>query len=240
MNKQYALLTSALVLASMTSLAFAGSEKDIPLPPPPAPSCAWTLGVSALYLQADEIYGSEQDYELGYRLDVAYDNGGLFGYRLTYFDFEGTDDDDIARPDIGVFDFDLTRGFDLGSWQGQYFFGVRYLEFDIPHSTHYDLVFEGWGPTAGVELTRDLGGQWAFYAQARVSWVFGEDKEEDEVDDIAILEAGLGVQYSFGNCDSYIRLGVEAQRYFDFDYYDADSIEDYDIMGAVIRVGFRF
>ena len=109
MNKQYALLTSALVLASMTSFAFAGSEKDIPLPPPPAPSCAWTLGVSALYLQADEIYGSEQDYELGYRLDVAYDNGGLFGYRLTYFDFEGTDDDDIARPDIGVFDFGRWR-----------------------------------------------------------------------------------------------------------------------------------
>ncbi len=246
MNKKYALLIPSLALASL-SFASAGSEKDVALPPPPPPSCAWTLGASALYLEADGLNynqnNNDQDYELAYRLDLTYDNGGAFGYRLTYFDFEGTDGGRSVKnnysPEISAIDLELVRDLTLGSLEGSYSFGLRYLEFDDVHGSHTHLEFSGWGPTAGIDLATPISGPWSVYANARASWVFGDDDLDDsDMNDLLILEAGLGVQYTFGGCDSYVRLGLEAQRYFDV---DADGYEDdVDLAGLALRVGFRF
>lgn len=245
MNKKHALWPPVIALASMTTFAAAGSGKDVALSPPPPPSCAWTLGASALYLEADgQNYGA-QDYEFSYRLDLMYDNGGTFGYRLSYFNFEGTDNygkqKNDTNPEISSFDLELVRDLSLGSWQGSYSFGLRYLEYDDLHGDHSDIDFDGWGPTAGIDLVTPLGGSsWGVYCNVRGSWVFGEDDHihDGGTDDLLILEAGLGIQYTWGDCNSFLRLGVEGQRYFDVEQHG--NSDDTDLLGAALKVGFRF
>src|SRR6056297_1999028 len=201
---------TAVALLGLTSAAFAGEpESKVVVPPPPEPTCPWTLEAALLYLKADSEDSSgyeDQDYEFGYRLSLGYQpvpEG--WGVRARYFNFEGTDGSSSeVGPELWSFDLELFRNFSLGSWNGHYALGVRYLDLEEPYSSGYDVDYEGFGPTVGVELVRELGGPWAISAGGRASYIFGDDDEDEAEDEILILEAGLGIQRAltiFGNCD---------------------------------------
>lgn len=235
---------AVVALLGLSSVAFAGEpESKAVVPPPPPPSCPWTLEAALLYLEADSEDSSgyeDQDYEFGYRISLAYQQDpDALGYRVRYFNFEGTDGSSSeVGPEIWSVDAEVFRNFSLGSWAGQWSLGVRYLDLEEPFSSGYDVNYDGFGPTAGVELVRDLGGPWAIYANARASYIFGDDSEDEAEDETPVIEGGIGIQrsLSIGNCDGYVRLGVEAQRYYElaYDYTDAD------LVGGVLAFGFGF
>jgi hypothetical protein len=245
MNINRLTIPLTLSMAIMTIAAHAGSAKGVIIPPPPSIS-AWSLGATALYLEADAEYEQvcgcdheDQDYEFAYRWDIAYDNGGTFGYRLTYFDFEGSDGrgksgQPLYKPEILSIDAELVRNVSVWSWIGSYSFGLRYMEYQDSLGSTRTIDFDGWGPTVGFDLVRPITDSLGVYTTARLSWIFGNDgAHEKNMDDLVVFEAGLGLQYQL-NRNAYIRLGIEAQRYFDVHGSDTDLI------GAALRLGLIF
>jgi len=220
--------TTAAAVVLSTSLQ-AGEVVTQPMAPPvSAATCPWEISASALYLKAysnEDNYDS-QDEEFGYRLELAYQNGGL-GYRVRYFDWEGSGSD---TAEIMTIDFEVFDGFQLGSWDGEYSVGIRYGEFDEEYYTDYD----GWGPTLGVELTRQLSGAFSLYAGARGSLLYGNEDYDDEDEVLPIVELEVGIQYDINDC-TYIRLGLEAQNYQSI---SDDDNEDTGLFGGALEVGF--
>jgi|GEM_PF-1105256 len=241
------LLGSSVALVGLSSFAVGGEYIAPPVSSGPAPSstCAWTFEAAALYLKADSEDSSgyeDQDFEWAYRLGIAYDNGGCLGVRFRFFNFDGTNNsgsNDEQGPEIQSYDLEVFSGFALGSWQAQWSAGVRYLDRQEPYGGSYDVNYDGWGPTASIELTHPLTQALDFYVNARASFIFGDDDENEAADDTPVLEAGFGIQYNtvlFGNCESYVRLGVEGQRYKNLAYEYTDG----DLYGGVLGFGLAF
>lgn len=223
--------TTAAAVVLSTGLQ-AGEVVTQPMAPPvSAATCPWEFAASALYLKAHQNEGGydNQSEEFGYRLEIAYQNGGL-GYRARYFDWEGSGGGGNT-PSASYFDLEVFDGYQLGNWDGEFSFGLRYAEFEEKD----DVKFDGWGLTLGTELTHELSGPWAIYAEARSSLVFGENTEDDYDDSfIAIIEVGAGIQYAFSEC-GYVRLGIEAQNWASISYEDN---EDMALFGGALEIGF--
>ena len=208
------------------------------------PSCPWTLEAALLYLEADseDSSGYEgQDYETGYRISLAYQaDKSSWGYRLRYFDFEGTNrgGDFEDGPEIQTVDLEAFKPITLGSWSGEYSVGLRYLDIEEPYGTSLDVDYSGFGPVVGIDLTRDLSGPWSVYVNGRASYLFGDDDADSAPDDAPVLELGAGIQrtLNIGNCGGYVRLGVEAHRYFELAYDETDG----DLFGGVLAFGVGF
>ncbi len=133
----------------------------------------------------------------------------------------------------------ISYGFELGSWQGEYSVGLRYFDIKEPYSNSGPEVdYDGWGPTVAVELVRPITDALSFYANARLAYVFGDADYQDESIDSLLIELGAGIQYNFalGNCESHVRLGVEAHQWSDLSYYEQDG----GAFGAVLGFGFKF
>ena len=133
-------------------------------------------------------------------------------------------------------DLDVYDDFELGSWDGEFSVGVRYATYE---ESMDQVDFSGFGPTFGVELTRDLSGALSLYVNARASLIFGEDDIDYDDSFIPIFELGCGIQYNFsafGNCDSYIRLGLEAQDWGDI----SSNNDDASLFGGTAELGVSF
>lgn len=234
-NTITAITATAAAVALSTGLQ-AGEVYTPPIAPPVSESsCPWEISLSALYLKAhsNEDNYDNQDNEFGYRLEVAYQNGGL-GYRVRYFDWEGSGSD---NAEITSFDIEVFDGFQLGNWDGEYAVGIRYTEFDEGDGTDFD----GWGPTLGVEMTRALSGPFSLYAGARGSLIYGDadynygDSDYNYDDSVLpIVELELGLQYDINDC-TYVRLGIEAQNYQSISNNDN---EDTGLFGGALEVAF--
>ena len=230
MKKHITCIAATALAVALSSGLQAGDVVAQPMAPPVSDAtCPWELSVAAVYLKAHDNEGTydSQDEELGYRLELAYQNGGL-GYRVRYFDWEGSGSD---TAEITSFDFEVFDGFQLGGWDGEYSVGIRYAEFDEPDE---DYEYDGWGPTLGLELTRDLGGAWSLYAGSRLSLLYGEEDYDDEDEVLPIVELELGVQYDINDC-TYVRLGLEAQNY---ESRSDDDNEDIGLFGGALEIGF--
>lgn len=243
------LLTSSLVALGVSQLAFSGEEMA-PVVDISAPSSSpWTLGIEALYLKAhsnDSSIYDGQDEEFAYRVNLAYKSGDNLGIRLSYFDFEGTQHSSSSEfsedgPDIGAIDLVLFDNFTLGSWQGEYSFGIRHVDFEEPFEDSLDSDFDGWGPTVGLELVRPISDRFSVYASAQVSLLFGDNDVNNDDSTASMIELALGIQYDFamGDCESNIRLGIEAQDYQGLAYEDVED-DQAGAFGGVLGLNFSF
>jgi hypothetical protein len=231
---------TALAITASAVFASTGLQAGEPVEAPPmSPSvadCPWGLGLEAMLLKAHSNEGiyDEQDEEFAYRVALSYKAGDNLGFRLRYFDFEGSGDE---HPEMTAFDAEVFDSFTLGSWNGEFSLGLRFASFEETD----DLTdFNGFGPVLGLELTRTITGPLSFYANARTGLIFGEDDENEDDSFLATTELGLGLQYTFtmmGSCESYVRLGVEAQNWASIS--DNDN-EDTGLFGGVLKVGFSF
>jgi hypothetical protein len=225
--------TTAAAVVLSTGLQ-AGEVVTQPMAPPvSAATCPWEITASALYLKAhsNEDQFNDQDQEFGYRLEVAYQNGGL-GYRLRYFDWEGTGGSSDDYPEMTAWDLEVFDGFQLGGWDGEYAVGIRYATYEEDYDNNAD--FSGWGPTLGIELTHGLSGAFSVYAEGRASLVYGDDDDNYDDSFVPILELGAGIQYDINDC-TYVRLGFEAQNWASI---SSNDNEDTGLFGGALEVGF--
>ena len=109
---------------ALTASLQAGDAYTEPAPmvaPPSDASCPWGVAAEALFLKAHET-GDEfdnQDEEFGYRLEFSYKNGDALGYRLRYFDWEGSEpyeseDYRDENPEASALDLEVFQDFTLG------------------------------------------------------------------------------------------------------------------------------
>ena len=189
--------------------------------------------MEALYLKAHQNEDSydPQDEEFGYRVEASYQGAGL-GFRIRFFDWEGTGGSSDYYPELSALDLEVFEGFQLGNWEGEFSAGLRRATFEETDFTDFD----GWGPTLGIEMTREISGPFSIYAAARASLVYGDEDYYDEEEYISIVELSGGVQYDFGAC-SYVRLGIEAQTW---ESASEDDHEDTALFGGALEVGFGF
>lgn len=252
MNRPAKLIVASASAVALSSAAFGGGMEKTPIlekSPIVAEesdcACPWGFTAQALYLKAHSNQGTfddDQDEEFGYRVGLSYKCDDNLGYRIRYFEWEGSND---WYPEMTAIDLEVFDDFELGSWSGQYSFGLRYATYE---ESMDQVDFSGWGPTIGVEMTRDLTGPWSLYVNARASLVYGEDDTEgvliddpDGYDDsfIPIFELGAGIQYNFsafGNCDSYVRLGLEAQNWSEI----TTNGDDASLFGGTAELGVSF
>ena len=234
----YAVAASVAVVCSAGLQA--GEEYVAPVvAPPTAATCPWGIAAEALFLKAhsnEDEFGS-QDEEWGWRLELSYKQAGNLGYRLRYFDWEGTGS---WAPEMTTWDLEVFDDFELGNWTGQYALGLRYAEY-TENGSEYDYVdFDGWGPTLGVELMHELAGSFSIYASGRASLVYGDDDSNYDDSFVPILELGLGLQYDFTlfrGCQSYVRVGMEAQNWASI---SNDDNEDTGLFGLALKFGTSF
>ena len=154
---------------------------------------------------------------------------------------------------------------DPGDDGGYYY----YYEQDKLSST-----FDGWGPTVAVDLVRPIGGPFSLYGGARASLLYGDTKYKwseyyedgdylgyesytesgswkDKDQFMPIIELSLGLQWDFslfGGCDSYLRVGIEAQqvglgssdRGFEDDDLDLINSDGLGLFGGAFKFGMNF
>lgn len=244
MNKK-SLTALSLAALSISHSAFAGEEMT-PIETSSSACCAWSLGVEVLYLKAHQSEGgfdeySAQDEELSYRLEAAYKQEGNLGIRARFFEFKGSDGKDSMGeywyPELKTVDLEAFDNFELGSFQGEYAFGLRYLSYQEPYDGSFEVDYQGIGPTLALDLVRPISESFAAYVNSRLSLVYGDDDVTPDSKTAIISEIGLGVQYEFGDCKHNVRLGVEAQNYGGV---SDDDGEDTGLFGAVVGFNFNF
>jgi len=242
--KKTLLLTSSLAVFGLSLSAFAG-EEIAPIVAPEPSACPWSLGAELLYLKAHDSYGysDDQDEQLAYRITAAYKKADNLGIRLRYFDFEGDDPKGSYEPEIRALDLEVFDDFKLGAWQGEYAIGLRYFTSELTYnyedsSSNNEGDFDGWGPTLALELVRPISDSFSVYANGRVSMVFGDDDYIGDNVQFLSTELGLGLQYDFalGNCDSNVRLGIEAQNHENTEW----GYSDMGLFGLALGFNFNF
>lgn len=144
------------------------------------------------YIGAPEIDGvgeltNDFDYEFGPRFFVGARGQEGLGLRVSYFFFDA--ETDPTSADLGnnflsveadALDIDVTQIGRIGSWELEFFGGVRYAQLkeaiSIPtEGVRVEAALEGAGPTFGVNVRRPLGnGNIALIGNARGAVIFGD------------------------------------------------------------------
>jgi len=234
---------STIALAATAVFAASASAQAGEVTPGPAVASSnasgpWSLSAEALRLKAhsNEDNYDEQDYETGFRLALGYKSGDNLGLRFRMFEFDSNSSDNV---EIDSYDLEVFDHFTLGSWNGEFSFGVRYLEFNEPDDDDAEVEFNGFGPTVGVEFTRPISGPLSVYVGARTGLIYGDDDVNDDSSFAPVAELSVGLQYDFSvvNHAAYVRLGVDAQNYASI---SDDDNEDTGLFGAALKVGFSF
>ncbi len=256
-----AVLTGSATLLGMVSGAFAGDPAPYVPAPTPEPLCGspgWTLEAAVLYMKPHQSEGeiADSDWDAGYRLGLAYEMPDGLRFALRVFGFDGTGEYGEGRYGEGRYrNNDVEEEFfALDFLVGDTFcpsedlsiainVGLRYASYKEDWKYYSDgkaADFDGFGPVIGTEIVRQLGGNWALYAELQASIIFGDNDVDDEGDSgddstMIISEIGGGVQYSFGS--GHVRLGAEGQYWSGLS--DSDT-EDVSLLGAVLELGWRF
>ncbi|MBK1792002.1 Lpg1974 family pore-forming outer membrane protein [Persicirhabdus sediminis] len=240
-----------LTLGAVAAMAVSANAGEVmPMATAPVADCPWGLGLEALYMKAhgvDGDYGAEQDYEFAWRADLSYKQAGNLGVRLTYFQFNGTDDfqsysefgggEERAYADAKYADLEFFDNFELGAWQGEYSAGIRWGELDSYWNDRYSgyedytsSEFSGWGPTFGLELVRPIGNNFSVYAGVRASWIFGDNDRKGNYSEDDLIDPYLDEPYSVSSSESlFIAEGTLGLQY---DYLAFRGCPSYVRLGA--------
>ncbi len=201
------------------------------------PSCcacsAWYFGyeMTALQPYVSDITlaaGSYDDeFGFGHRLTIGYDGGSGMGARLRYWFYNhGHDTVPPAAPDslgidMDVIDLELNLTEQLRNYNLMISGGVRYARMGL-NSTIIDtafprLVFEGGGPTAALESTREFGDRGLYLiGNIRGSLLFGDlvfqgNKYQDETTVVLENQLGVGMTRNLGRATLNLRTVWETQ-----------------------------
>lgn len=223
--------TSDVQLASCTGEASCGVATSC------RPSCcacsAWYFGYELTVLQpyvsdATLAAGSYDDeFGFGHRLVLGYDGGSGMGARVRYWFYNhGHDTVPPAAPnslgiDMDVIDLELNLTEQLRNYNLMISGGVRYARAELI-STLIDtgfprVVFEGGGPTAALESTREFGDRGLYLiGNIRGSLLFGDlvfqgNKYQDETTVVLENQLGVGMTRELGRATLNLRTVWETQ-----------------------------
>lgn len=101
-----------------------------------------------------------------------------------------------------LYDFEGVAYADLKNWQLAFFGGIRAGKLDWSHRYDYTQTFSGFGPTLGVDVKRELNGNWAIIGGTRFTQLLGKTKSTSNPTNrpikntsTQIFDANLGVEY---------------------------------------------
>lgn len=228
------LIGNACGLAAL-GLGSAGLAQDA------APANPWTLEASLLYLEARADTYAPQEEEYGYRFGIAYQaQADSWGYRFRMMDHEGSNRGGkfTTVPEVTTYELEGFKSLSLGSWDGQWSLGLRYLELTQNRFFGSAVDYTGYGPVVGIDLTHDITDCYAVYFNGRASFLIGDDDDGNAADNTGVLEAGFGIQrsVSLGGVDGLVRVGLEGHRYFELDRNEDDA----DLFGGVLTLIVNF
>jgi len=201
------------------------------------PSCcecsAWYFGYEMTTLQpyvsdATLAAGSyDNEFGFGHRLVLGYDGGSGMGARLRYWFYNhGHDTVPPAAPgslgiDMDVIDLELNLTEQLRNYNLMISGGVRYARAELTGtliSTAFPrIVFEGGGPTAALESTREFGDRGLYLiGNIRGSLLFGDltlqgDRHQDETTVVLENQLGVGMTRNLGRATLNLRTVWETQ-----------------------------
>jgi hypothetical protein len=243
-NMKKQLSTIALAATAVFAATASVQAGEVTAGPAVAPSNAsgpWSFSAEALYLKshvsgAAALLGGgggnfpDQDNEFGYRLALGYKAGDNLGLRFRFFDYESSALAPGVELGIKSYDLEAFDSFTLGGWNGEFSFGLRYLDASLGSQATVD----GIGPVVGFELTRPLSGPLSVYAGGRTGLIFGDVSGVIDDSQTPIAELSLGLQYDFSvaNTAAFVRVGIDAQNY--------ESLADAGLFGGAVKVGFSF
>ncbi len=200
-----AVLTGSATLLGMVSGAFAGDPAPYVPAPTPEPLCGspgWTLEAAVLYMKPHQSEGeiADSDWDAGYRFGLAYEMPDGLRFALRVFGFDGTGEYGEGRYGEGRYrNNDVEEEFfALDFLVGDTFcpsedlsiainVGLRYASYKEDWKYYSDgkaADFDGFGPVIGTEIVRQLGGNWALYAELQASIIFGDN----DIDDFALFK----------------------------------------------------
>lgn len=101
-----------------------------------------------------------------------------------------------------LYDFEGVAYADLKNWELAFFGGIRAGKLDWSHRYDYTQTFSGFGPTLGVDVKRELNGNWAIIGGTRFTQLLGKTKSTSNPTNrpikntsTQIFDANLGVEY---------------------------------------------
>jgi len=184
------------------------------------------------------------DYGVGHRFVLGYDNGSGLGARLRYWMYNHNHGTAAGAPfihiDMDVLDGEVTLQEQLHNWDLMASGGLRYARssFNSPLFGPSDIHFEGIGPTVSLEATRCVGSRGVYLVgNFRGSMLFGQINGlfpaaiEDEVTVVLENQLGLGWTREFGRGIVNLRAVWESQFWLN------DTLAD-DFNGFGTNLGF--
>jgi len=186
------------------------------------------------------------DYGVGHRVVLGYDNGAGLGARLRYWTYNHNHSTGARIPqfhiDMDVLDGEVTLQEKMHNWDLLVSGGIRYARASFNNGLD-KVYFEGIGPTVALEATRNIGSRGVYlignfrastlFGDIRSSGpgIFGPGPSDDEI--TLVLENQLGVGWSreFGRGIMNIRGVWESQ------FWMNDTFAD-DALGFGSNLGF--
>ena len=200
-------------------------------------SPAWFVGYELTVLQAYvSEYGAglaagvpafNNEYGFGHRLTAGYDGGSGMGARARYWFYNHGHDVVPAAVgslgiDMDVFDVEVTLYEQLRNWNLMITGGARYGRAEFGGAPFFPTLqtayFEGVGPTASLETTREFGDRGLYFiGNARASILFGDihitglPQFEDDTTTILESQLGVGMKRELGRATLNLRTVWETQ-----------------------------
>ncbi len=202
------------------------------------------------------------DDEYAPRIELGFMDSSGLGIRGRYWSYDdrGNTATGSLAVDTDYFDLELFQRWRLGAdTELEGAIGLRYLDFNqeaTSGATVYNLDFDGWGGTTGLQVKRKLGfGK--VYGRGRYSLLWGDaditaGANTFEADDNPVhqveLALGYEMEYKFAWGNLNANLGYEWQYWTDLAMADTsfggvgndDVLENLSFRGWVLGIGAEF
>ncbi len=218
--------TQDVQLASCTSEASCGFSTSCR--PNPCESPSWYYGYELTTLRpyvSEAFFGTgtfDGEFGYGHRLTWGYDGGSGLGARMRYWLYNHAHDSvppSTLGIDMDVIDFELNLTEQLRNYNVMLSGGARYARMELTGLVLPTFVFEGGGPTAAVEATREFGDRGLYLiGNVRGSLLFGDltfpgQKIADETTVVLENQLGFGMTHCLGNATLNLRTVWETQTW---------------------------
>ncbi len=144
--------------------------------------------------------------QLSGRLSGTYLLDDDFAIRARLFRYNSEDSYNVnnykTQFKTSLYDLESVAYADLKNWELAFFGGIRAGKLDWSHRYNVTQTFSGVGPTLGVDIKRQLNGDWAIVGGTRFTQLLGKTKSTSNPTNrpikntsTQILDANLGVEY---------------------------------------------